>query len=155
MLNVTAGCGVCLFFICLKYYNFIKLLQIVCWGRSVEMKDKPICNHLWLGQPSFSHFIRLHLYINSIILANTYFLLKQLWHPPGKYVLCVKGHRRIIFLEGQIKTKNIMKGLKIYPSIPFLIKLCIRNHILNTKIFNIIRIVIEKERVTCALKILI
>ena len=45
---------------CLKRYNSIKLLQIVCKGRSVEIKSKPMLNHLWLHQSGFSlSFINL------------------------------------------------------------------------------------------------
>ena len=48
MPTVTADATVFFHILCLKRYSLIKLLQIVCLGRSVNL-----CNHLWLYQSCF------------------------------------------------------------------------------------------------------
>ena len=56
MPNITAGYGrrslaifeeLSYIITCLIRYNFIKLSQIMCYGRGVEKKSKP-CNHLYM-----------------------------------------------------------------------------------------------------------
>ena len=58
---------------CLKRYNFIKLLHFVSWGRSVEMKSKPITYVVNYGYVSLFLWNRI-CFLNYLVYKR--FILK-------------------------------------------------------------------------------